>query len=290
MIGLRSTWTGRITLAIASTLILLFLALPIVLIVVTSFGSDALGAFPPQSWTLGWYQQIFSDGSKWPASLSLSALVAAMTTVLSVALGITAATALTRSELPLRSAVYGLVLAPLLIPQVVIALGQFLIFEPASMLGSPVAIALGHTVLAAPIAVMIMVATLRGIDERLENAAASMGAGRITIARRITFPLAAPGIIAAAIFAFITSFDEFFIAQFMSTVNTTTLPVQIFNVLQFEADPTVTAVSALLIAVAVLALALAGLVRWLGSGKQSGLLPVEAAAGIGAAPAGGETK
>ncbi|HKS48199.1 MAG TPA: ABC transporter permease [Amycolatopsis sp.] len=287
MIGLRSTWTGRITLTIASALILVFLALPIVLIVVTSFGSDALGAFPPQSWTLGWYRAIFADGSKWPAALSLSALVATITTVFSVGLGITAATALTRSELPLRSAVYGLVLAPLLIPQVVIALGLFLIFEPASMLGSPLAIALGHTVLAAPIAVMILVATLRGIDERLEDAAASMGAGRATIARRITFPLAAPGIVAAAIFSFITSFDEFFIAQFLSTTNTTTLPVQVFNVLEFDADPTVTAVSALLIAVAVLALVLIGLARWLGAGKQSGLLPVEPAAGI--AVSGGET-
>jgi putative spermidine/putrescine transport system permease protein len=111
-----------------------------------------------------------------------------------------------------------------------------------------------------------------------------MGAGRLTVARRITFPLAAPGVIAAAIFAFITSFDEFFVAQFLSTVNATTLPVQIFNVLEFEADPTVTAVSVGLIGIAVLALALAGLARWLGAGRQSGLLPVEppATAAVGA--------
>ena len=284
MIGLRGTWTGRIALTTAATLTLLFLALPIIVIVVTSFGGDAFGSFPPSTWTLGWYRALFADGSKWPAALSLSVLVASITTVFSVILAITAATALTRSELPLRSAVYALVLGPLLIPQVVTALGLFLLFEPASMLGSPLAIALGHTVLASPIAVMILVATLRGIDERLEDAAASMGAGRLTVARRITFPLAAPGIVAAAIFSFITSFDEFFISQFLSSATTVTLPVQVFNALSYDVDPSVTAVSAVLIAFAVLALVLVGLVRWIGTGRQHSLLSVENTAGL--APGG----
>ncbi|MEU0842790.1 ABC transporter permease [Streptomyces sp. NPDC005962] len=284
MIGLRGTWTGRIALTTAATLTLLFLALPIIVIVVTSFGGDAFGSFPPSTWTLGWYRALFADGSKWPAALSLSVLVASITTVFSVVLAITAATALTRSELPLRSAVYALVLGPLLIPQVVTALGLFLLFEPASMLGSPLAIALGHTVLASPIAVMILVATLRGIDERLEDAAASMGAGRLTVARRITFPLAAPGIVAAAIFSFITSFDEFFISQFLSSATTVTLPVQVFNALSYDVDPSVTAVSAVLIAFAVLALVLVGLVRWIGTGRQHSLLSVENTAGL--APGG----
>lgn len=287
MIELRATLAGRITLAAFSTLILLFLALPIVVIVVTSFGKDAFGTFPPHAWTFGWYKQLFADGSKWPAALSLSALVAAMTTAFSLILGMTAATALVRSDLPLRSVVHGLVLAPLIIPQVVIALGLFLLFEPASMLGSPVAIALGHTVLASPIAVMILMATLKGIDERLEDAAAGMGAGRLTIWRRVTLPLAMPGLVAAGIFAFITSFDEFFISQFLSSVDTVTLPVQVFNVLQYNVDPSVTAISAILIAVAVVALVLVAVVRGLGgSGGQDGLLPTEPGVGL---PAVSET-
>lgn len=280
MIGLRSTRIGRIALGVGAALIVLFLVLPIVVIIVTSFGKDAFGAFPPEGWTLNWYQAVFAKDSGWPAALSLSALVASITTVFSLILAITAATALTRSELPLRSAVYALVLGPLLIPQVVIALGLFLLFEPAAMLGSPIAIALGHTVLASPIAVMILIATFRGIDERLEDAAASMGAGRLTIARRITFPLAAPGMVAAAVFSFITSFDEFFIAQFLSSGTTVTLPVQMFNSLAFDIDPTVTAISAVLIAFAVLALVLVAVMRWLGSGRQSGLLSVETTTGL----------
>ncbi|MEW2812448.1 ABC transporter permease [Streptomyces massasporeus] len=287
MMELRSTLGGRIALTAVATVILLFLALPIVVILVTSFSKNAFGSFPPEAWTLGWYKSLFADGSKWPAAMSTSALVACLSTVFSLIIGVTAATALTRSELPLRSAVYALVLGPLLIPNIVTALGLFLLFEPASMLGSPLAIALGHTVLASPIAVLILIATLRGIDERLEDAAASMGANRLTIAHRITLPLAAPGMIAAAIFSFITSFDEFYISQFLSSVDTVTLPVQIYNSLTFDIDPSVTAISALLIAGAILALALVALVRWLGSGRQGSLLSVETATGI--ATPGGET-
>ncbi|CAL9279714.1 ABC transporter permease [Streptomyces sp. SudanB52_2052] len=285
MMELRQSLVGRIALTAVATVILLFLALPIVVILVTSFSNNAFASFPPEAWTLNWYKALFADGSKWPAALSLSALVAALSTVFSLIIGVTAATALVRSELPLRSAVFALVLGPLVIPQIVTALGLFLLFEPAAMLGSPIAIALGHTVLASPIAVLILIATLRGIDERLEDAAASMGAGRLTIARKITFPLAAPGMIAAAIFSFITSFDEFYISQFLSSVDTVTLPVQVYNSLTFEIDPSVTAVSALLTAFAILALGLVALVRWLGSGRQDSLLSVENTTAI-AAPGG----
>ncbi|WP_461088078.1 ABC transporter permease, partial [Streptomyces deserti] len=280
MMELRKTLAGRIALTAVATVILLFLALPIVVILVTSFSNNAFASFPPEAWTLNWYKALFADGSKWPAALSLSALVAALSTVFSLIIGVTAATALVRSELPLRSAVFALVLGPLVIPQIVTALGLFLLFEPAAMLGSPIAIALGHTVLAAPIAVLILIATLRGIDERLEDAAASMGAGRLTIARKITFPLAAPGMIAAAIFSFITSFDEFYISQFLSSVDTITLPVQVYNSLTFEIDPSVTAVSAILTAFAILALGLVALVRWIGSGRQQSLLSVENTVGV----------
>ncbi|MFF5650816.1 ABC transporter permease [Streptomyces collinus] len=286
MMELRKTLAGRIALTAVATVILLLLALPIVVILVTSFSNNAFASFPPETWTLNWYKALFADGSKWPAALSLSALVAALSTVFSLVIGVTAATALVRSELPLRSAVFALVLGPLVIPQIVTALGLFLFFEPAAMLGSPIAIALGHTVLASPIAVLILIATLRGIDERLEDAAASMGAGRLTIARKITFPLAAPGMIAAAIFSFITSFDEFYISQFLSSVDTVTLPVQVYNSLTFEIDPSVTAVSAILIAFAILALGLVALVRWLGSGRQDSLLSVENTVGV--ANPGGE--
>ncbi|CAM5696121.1 Putative spermidine/putrescine transport system permease protein OS=Streptomyces violarus OX=67380 GN=FHS41_005284 PE=3 SV=1 [Streptomyces violarus] len=135
-------------------MILLFLALPIVVILVTSFSNNAFAAFPPDSWTLGWYKALFADGSKWPAALTLSAFVACLSAicVLTDHPAMTAATALTRSELPLHSAVYALVLGPLLIRRSSPHSGCSCSSEPTAMLGSPIAIALGHTVLASPIA------------------------------------------------------------------------------------------------------------------------------------------
>src|SRR6185503_17560286 len=130
MMELRSSLLGRIVLTAVATLVLLFLALPVLVIIVTSFSSNAFAHFPPDVWTLNWYKTLFADGSKWPAALSLSALIAALSTVFSLIIGTTAATALTRSELPLRSGVYALVLGPLVIPQIVTALGLFLLFEP----------------------------------------------------------------------------------------------------------------------------------------------------------------
>ncbi|WP_425838093.1 ABC transporter permease [Streptomyces fractus] len=273
MIELPATRSGSAARTAAATVVLLFLALPLAVIVVTSFGADGVGTFPPKTLSTRWYGEVFAAGSDWPTAITLSCGVAALTTVFSLILGVTAATALTRGTLPLRSAVYGLVLAPLLVPQVVVALGLFLFFNDLSMVGSPIAMALGHTVLSAPIAVMIMVSTLRGIDSRLEDAAASLGANRATIARRVTLPLATPGLIAAAVFSFITSFDEFFIAQFLSTAGTRTLPVEVFNALQYDMDPTVTAISTVLIALTATALALVAVVRKLSGGRQKGILP-----------------
>lgn len=102
-----------------ATVILLFLALPIVVILITSCRNNAFAAFPPDSWTLGWYK-VFADGSKWPAVLSLSALGTALSAVFII--GVTAAINLTLSEPPFRSVVYALVLGPLFIPQIITAL------------------------------------------------------------------------------------------------------------------------------------------------------------------------
>jgi putative spermidine/putrescine transport system permease protein len=271
---LKPSLSGRIALSVAGTLILLFLGVPILVILLTSFGSDSFGGFPPHEFSTKWYTAIFASGSPWKESAALSALIAIAATAVSIALAVFAATGLAKRELPLKSAVYALVLAPLLVPQIVTALGLFLLFEPFGLVGSPVAIAAGHVVITVPIAVLILVATLRGIDDRLEDAAASLGASRLVTLRRIVLPLALPGVMAAAVFSFITSFDEFFIAQFMASPETVTLPIRIFNALQYTIDPTVTAVSALLIALTTLTLMLVLLTQRIASGQQgaSGLL------------------
>lgn len=264
----KTSITGKVTGGVVLVVLLGLVALPIAVILVTSFGSDTIGTFPPPHYSFHWYDQVFAAGSPWVGSFELSAAIAGMATVLSVLLGLGVARGLARRDVPLRSLAIALLVAPLIIPEIVIALGLFVIFEPLHLVGNPVAIAVGHTVVALPIAVLILVASLRSIDNRLEDAAASLGAGRLTILRQIVLPLAAPGVTAAAVFAFITSFDEFFISQFLSSPTTITLPVRLFNTLQYNISPTVTAVSALLVVVIVGALGVAVFVRWLFSGRR----------------------
>jgi putative spermidine/putrescine transport system permease protein len=104
-------------------------------------------------------------------------------------------------------------------------------------------------VLALPVVVIIITATLQGFDLRLELAALSLGAGPITALRRVTLPLIAPGVLSAALFAFLTSFDELLIPLFLAGVEVQTLTVRVWNSLLLEVDPTIAAVSAFLIAV-----------------------------------------
>jgi putative spermidine/putrescine transport system permease protein len=253
----------RLLLAVPSSLVLAFLAVPIVVIVLMSFSADTFGTFPPRNYSTQWYEAVFEPGGQWVDSFKLSALIAALATLASVVLGAGAAIGLTRGNLPLRGMVLALVLAPLIVPQIITALGLYFVLAPHGLTGNAFAIAAGHAVLALPVAVIILTSTLQGIDERLEDAAASMGASRLVIVRRILMPMAAPGVVGAAVFSFLTSFDEFFVAMFLASPESQTLPIRIFGALQYEIDPTVTAISAMLIALAVIGLAVVAAVRWM---------------------------
>jgi putative spermidine/putrescine transport system permease protein len=121
--------------------------------------------------------------------------------------------------------------------------------------------AIGHTVLALPVAVILLSATLQGVDQRLEQAALSLGASRFTAFRRITLPLVAPGVAAAAIFAFLSSFDELLVSMFLAGPGQETLPVKIWNSVLFQLDPSIAAVSALLVLLSVVALGVTGLLQ-----------------------------
>jgi len=115
--------------------------------------------------------------------------------------------------------------------------------------GTLLGLVLAHTVLALPFVVVVVAATLRGFDESLELAAQNLGANRWHTFRLVTLPLIAPGIVSGAVLAFITSFDEVVIAIFVSGARAPTLPKQMWDGIRTEIDPTVAAVSTLLICV-----------------------------------------
>ncbi len=241
-------------LAVASAVLLLLIA-PVVIIVILSFsGADYL-TFPPPSLSLRWYER-FVGAPGWRQAIVVSAKVAGLTTVFATALGLLAALALVRGQFRYKGAVYAFLLSPMIVPTIITAIGLYFFFAKLKATGSVLAMALGHTVLALPVVVIIIAATLQGLDAtlqgfdvRLELAALSLGASRWLALRRITLPLIAPGVLSAALFAFLTSFDELLIPLFLSGVEVQTLTVRIWNSLLLEVDPTIAAVSSFLIAV-----------------------------------------
>ncbi len=256
----QRTGAGTVTLLAAAGATLLFLVAPVVIIVIVSFsGADYL-TFPPPRLSLRWYERFLGVAS-WRRAIGVSLQVAVLTTLFATVLGFLASFALVRGRFRGKGAIYAFLLSPMIVPTVITAIGLYFFFARLKATGSILAMALGHTVLALPVVVIIMAATLQGFDVRLEQAAQSLGAGALVTLRRITLPLIAPGVFSAALFAFLTSFDELLIPLFLSGVESQTLTVRIWNSLVLEVDPTIAAVSSFLIGVTTAVLAASALLR-----------------------------
>lgn len=227
-------------------LILLFLVLPIVIVFPLSLSSGSYLSFPPPGFSLRWYAAFF-DSRSWTGAALVSVQVAVPVTALSVLLGTPAALGLARGGFAGRRAVNALVLSPLIVPGIIVAIGTYFAYAQYGLVGHPIALVLGHTCLAAPFVVVNVASALKGVDKRLEQAALSLGASPLATFRQVTLPLIAPGIMAGAVFAFITSFDELLIALFLSGTGAVTLPRRMFDEIRYDIDPTIAAVSSLLI-------------------------------------------
>ncbi len=245
-------------LYLAAAFGLLFLIGPLLVIVPVSFSPAQYLTFPPTGFSLQWYERFFSR-PEWMDSVWVSIQVATLSMILTSVLGLLASLSLVRGRFRGKTLVYAVILSPMIVPVIVTALGTFFFFSRLGLVGTVLAIAIGHTIVALPIVVIIVSATLQGFDERVEQAAISLGASPVTAFRRVTLPMIAPGIVSGALFAFLTSFDELIIPLFLGGPETQTLAVRIWNSVLLEIEPTIAAVSSFLIAVALLVLILAGL-------------------------------
>jgi putative spermidine/putrescine transport system permease protein len=244
----QRTGPGTVAVRAWAGVVLVFLLAPVLIILVVSFSAADYLTFPPPGLSLRWYRRFFGVPS-WRQAIGVSVQVASLTMVFATGLGLLAALALVRGRFRRKGLVYALLLSPAIVPTVITAIALYFFFVRLKATGSILAMALGHTVLALPVVVIIIAATLQGFDVRYEQAALSLGASRLTALRRITLPLIAPGVLSAALFAFLTSFDELLIPLFLSGVEVQTLTVRIWNSLQLEVDPTIAAVSSFLIGV-----------------------------------------
>jgi len=241
------------------TLILLFLVMPIFIIIPISFSASRFLKFPPEGFSLQWYTRYF-ESRNWISATLRSFEVGILTTILATVLGTLASFALVRGEFGGKRLIYGVILSPLVVPVIITAIGIYYVFSRLQLIGSLMALVVAHTVLALPFVVVNVTATLQGYDVTIERAALSLGANRLKTFFKVTLPIIWPGIMSGALFAFITSFDEVVVAIFLCG-SKPTLPKQMWDGIRIAINPTISAVSSLLIVLSIILLLTLQLVR-----------------------------
>jgi putative spermidine/putrescine transport system permease protein len=245
-----------------------FLVVPLLVVVPVSFSSGMYLQFPPPGFSLRWYEDYFGD-PQWIDATVLSIEIALCVVVLAVAVGALAALAIVRLPFPGIGLVRMVLMTPLIVPSVVVAIAVYSVYVSLHLIGSFLGIVLAHTILALPFTIFLMVAGFQRVDRRLEEASYTMGAGVAWTFRHVTLPILRPSIFAAAIFAFIASWDEIIMVIFIGGGAGTTLPLRMFNYLRTEINPTIAAVSTLLLVFAIVVFATAEGIRLRGNARRA---------------------
>lgn len=226
---------------------LVFMVAPIAIVVVESFNSSSFGAWPPPGFSTRWYANLFHDGGfGGPAIRSIELGIAATTG--SLVIGTLAALGIARYRFPGRRLVQGFVAAPLIVPKVAIGIAAFILFLRLGLYGSFASLVMAHVVITLPFVVTLVVAGFARVDRAIEEAAADLGAGPARVFWRATLPQMRGTLFAAATFSFIISFDELDASIFLVGTKSNTLPTAMYIYMQKYQDPTLAALSSLLIA------------------------------------------
>ncbi len=253
--GRRSTW-----LSAYAVLFILFLYLPVLLLPIFSVNDSATPKFPMTGLTLKWYQGL----PKTPALLDAAwnRLVAGVSAeLLSNVLGICAARALTRYRFRGQRAMQGLIMAPLVMPEIIVAVSILIIVLALGMPLTLFTVTLGHVLVCLPYSISVLISGFEGFDRSLEEASADLGETAFGTFRRVTLPMMTPAIISSLLVGFTISLDDFMMAFFLGG-NDATLPVYIWGQLRFAARlPSVLALGTLLLVASILLLTLAEILR-----------------------------
>ena len=245
---------------------LAFLYVPVLVLPIFSFNDSQFIAFPLSGFTTRWYAGLAADSAMQHALVN-SLKVGLTTALLSTLLGLMAAKAVTHYRLRGAGAMLAFISLPLFIPDIVLGISLLLLLGTVGLPLSLAAVVLGHLLVCVPFSLTVLVARFEGFDKNLEEASADLGENSWMTFWRVTFPLMLPGIIASLLLTFITSFDEFLVAYFLSGTEAT-LPIYIWGQLRFpERLPMVLALGATILTVSVALVILAEYVRNLGVKK-----------------------
>lgn len=226
--------------------VLLFLVLPVVIVLPMSFSGSRFLDFPPKTWSFRWYERFFAEAA-WHGAMLVSLKLAVATAALATPIGLAAAYAIHASEDAIFRRLHTMLLMPLIVPNIIVAIGVFYAYARIGWLGSFAGLLFAHTMLAVPFVVVTALSGLRGFDMTQELVARSLGCTRFQAFIRVTLPQIKGSVFSGLIFAFVTSLDEVVVALFVASGTNTTVTKVMFSSLRDEIDPTIAAVSSLLI-------------------------------------------
>jgi len=242
----QNSWLGLVGWGLFQVSAYLVLALPSLVIIGASFNPASTFSFPPRGFTLAWYIRALETPA-FTDSFLLSVELASIATALSLLVGTPAAYALERFRLPGLQSVQSLLLSPIVIPAIVLGIGLLMFCNLIGIGQGLAALLLGHFVLTLPYVVRTLISSFSLFDVVLEEAAQSLRASRPVVWFRVILPNIVPGLLSAAIFAFVTSFGNVALSIFLVSGSAATLPVQMFAAVEHSSDPTLAAVASVVV-------------------------------------------
>lgn len=254
----------RLWLYLYGVLVMLFLIVPSVIVVPMSFSDSQYLSFPPEIWSLRWYRNFFGS-LEWMQAAGVSLKAGLLTMLLATPLGTLAAYGLHVSRSRLAGLAMLLLVTPIMMPVILVGIGIFYVYVQVKMLNTMPGLVIAHAMLALPLVVLVVASGLKSYDMSQEMAARSLGASRPRAFLLVTLPQIRFSVITAALLAFLTSFDEVIVALFISGGENATLTRKMFLALRDQIDPTIAAISTIMIGVTTLMLVLSQL---LGRGKE----------------------
>jgi putative spermidine/putrescine transport system permease protein len=255
------THRSRLWLYAVAALVLAFLIVPTLIVIPMSFSQSQYLEFPPREWSLRWYRSYFAS-SAWMQATVTSFQAGLLTTLLATPLGTLAAYGMFVSRFRM---IHVLLITPIIVPVILVAIAVFYVYVKLKLVNSLTGIVLAHSMLAIPLVLLVITSALKSYDMNQELVARSLGASRSQAFCSVTLPQIRFAVISSALLAFLTSFDEVILSMFVSGGANSTLTRNMFNALRDQIDPTIAAISTLMILVTTLLL---GLVQVFGRNER----------------------
>lgn len=253
------TQTDRITIFCAwviGIVCIIFLMLPIVITVITSFTSSAVYTLPPPEWSLRWYRSLETRSGLWDA-VKLSLNLSLISTALSMVLGTMAAIAVTRGDFRGKEAIATFTVSPLMMPGLVVGVALLQFFREIGLRDAYWSLLLAHVVITLPFVMRTLLASMSAFDFSLIDAARTLGLSYPRAIIKVLIPNLAPAYLTGGLFAFLASMDNYPISIFLTDARNKTLPIKMLQYLEEQPDPSLAAISSGLIMLAIIVLLVA---------------------------------